>query len=87
MRDPYQGCINRELEKLGKALINMGTYDGQTIAGVISTSTHGSGITLEKFPDYLRSIFLLTEDGILSRLNVHTTMEFRKVLHKYRRQG
>jgi FAD/FMN-containing dehydrogenase len=60
--------VNRELEKLGKALINMGAYDGQTIAGVISTSTHGSGITLGAFPDYLRSIFLLTEDGTLHQI-------------------
>ncbi len=60
--------INRELEKLGKALINMGAYDGQTIAGVISTSTHGSGITLGAFPDYLRSIILLAEDGTLHQI-------------------
>src|SRR5580693_3925864 len=60
--------VNRELEKLGKALINMGAYDGQTIAGVISTSTHGSGITLGAFPDYLRSILLLAEDGSLHQI-------------------
>ena len=64
--------VNRELEKLGKALINMGAYDGQTIAGVISTSTHGSGIMLGAFPDYLRSIFLLAEDGTLHQIERST---------------
>jgi hypothetical protein len=57
--------VNKQLRKLGKALINMGAYDGQTIAGVVSTSTHGSGMTLGAFPDYLRAIFLLAENGIL----------------------
>lgn len=34
---------NELLDLDGRALINMGGYDGQTVAGVISTSTHGSG--------------------------------------------
>ena len=41
-------------------MINMGGYDGQTIMGAISTSTHGSGITLPPFPDLLRSLVLVT---------------------------
>ena len=57
--------LNKILEENGKALINMGAYDGQTVAGVISTSTHGSGISLGAFPDYVRAIFLLGEDGTL----------------------
>jgi hypothetical protein len=60
--------LNKALEKKGKALINMGAYDGQTIAGVVSTSTHGSGVTLGAFPDYLKAIFLLTEDGALLQI-------------------
>src|SRR3981081_617867 len=35
--------LNAYLESRGLALSNMGGYDGQTVAGVISTSTHGSG--------------------------------------------
>ena len=58
-------AVNRELEKRGKALINMGAYDGQTIAGVLSTSTHGSGMELGAFPAYLKAILLLAEDGTL----------------------
>jgi FAD/FMN-containing dehydrogenase len=61
-------AVNTALEQKGAALINMGAYDGQTIAGVISTSTHGSGVTLGAFPDYLKAIFLLTEDGTLRQI-------------------
>jgi FAD/FMN-containing dehydrogenase len=34
--------LNKELDVRHKALVNMGAYDGQTLGGVISTSTHGS---------------------------------------------
>jgi FAD/FMN-containing dehydrogenase len=61
-------AVNKALEKAGKALINMGAYDGQTIAGVLSTSTHGSGVELGAFPDYLKAIFLLGEDGTLYQI-------------------
>jgi L-gulono-1,4-lactone dehydrogenase len=60
--------LNKTLDSKGKALINMGAYDGQTIAGVVSTSTHGSGVTLGAFPDSLKAIFLLTEDGTLLQI-------------------
>jgi L-gulono-1,4-lactone dehydrogenase len=55
--------LNKLLDKMGKALINMGAYTGQTLAGVISTSTHGSGITLGAFPSYVRAIILVDENG------------------------
>lgn len=53
--------LNEEvLYKRNVGLKNMGGYDGQTIMGAISTSTHGSGITLPPFPDMLRSLVLAT---------------------------
>jgi L-gulono-1,4-lactone dehydrogenase len=54
-----------ELDMRGKALINMGAYTGQTIAGVISTSTHGSGISLDAFPGYVKAIIMVGENGKL----------------------
>src|SRR5206468_9241699 len=33
--------LNEALWAAGLGLVNMGGYDGQTVAGVISTSTHG----------------------------------------------
>src|SRR5512134_1720471 len=36
--------LNGALDRAGLALPQMGGYDAQTIAGVVSTSTHGSGL-------------------------------------------
>ncbi|KAJ1569519.1 hypothetical protein HK096_002851 [Nowakowskiella sp. JEL0078] len=52
--------LNKILVAGNLALINMGGYDGQTVAGVISTSTHGSGIGLQPFPDMVKSLVLAT---------------------------
>jgi hypothetical protein len=52
--------LNETLWNANLGLINMGGYDAQTIIGAISTSTHGSGISLGPFPDMVRSIVLAT---------------------------
>jgi len=52
--------LNKTLESRNLGLMNMGGYDGQTIIGATSTSTHGSGITLGPFPDMVRSLVLAT---------------------------
>ncbi len=52
--------LNKTLEQRDLGLMNMGGYDGQTIIGATSTSTHGSGITLPPFPDMVRSLVLAT---------------------------
>lgn len=66
------GTTNRELNSFldhhGLALSQMGGYDGQTIAGLISTSTHGSGITFGPFPDFVRSVDLVDGAGKLRRI-------------------
>jgi hypothetical protein len=55
--------LNAELDAHGLALPNMGGYDAQTIAGVVSTSTHGSGLKFPPFPDLVRSIDLVVSGG------------------------
>eukprot|EP01129_Flabellula_baltica_P011912 TRINITY_DN5299_c0_g1_i1.p1 TRINITY_DN5299_c0_g1~~TRINITY_DN5299_c0_g1_i1.p1 ORF type:complete len:699 (+),score=178.75 TRINITY_DN5299_c0_g1_i1:24-2099(+) len=52
------------LKHKGLGLLNMGGYDGQTIVGVISTATHGSGITLSCFPDLVKSLVLISTGKI-----------------------
>lgn len=52
--------LNKVLHDRNVGLSNMGGYDGQTIIGAISTSTHGSGITLPPFPDMLKSLVMAT---------------------------
>ncbi|MEF8887182.1 MAG: hypothetical protein V5A30_05195 [Haloarculaceae archaeon] len=42
------------------ALPNMGAWDGQTLAGAINTSTHGSGLGLGTFADLVRSVEIIT---------------------------
>jgi L-gulono-1,4-lactone dehydrogenase len=56
--------LNRWLDREhGLALSNMGGYDGQTIAGVISTSTHGSGLSFGPLSDFVRSMDLVAAGG------------------------
>lgn len=60
--------LNSFLDGKGLALSNMGGYDHQTVAGVISTSTHGSGITFGPLNDFVRSIDLVASAGRVYRI-------------------
>ena len=60
--------LNRLLDAKGYGLVNMGGYDAQSIAGVVSSSTHGSGIRFGPFPDAVRSLDLVVAGGKLIRL-------------------
>jgi L-gulono-1,4-lactone dehydrogenase len=60
--------LNDELDGMNLALPNMGGYDAQTIAGVVSTSTHGSGLRWGPFPDLVRSLDLVVAGGEALRL-------------------
>jgi L-gulono-1,4-lactone dehydrogenase len=60
--------LNAELDRRGLALSNMGGYDGQTIAGVISTSTHGSGTEFGPLSDFVRSLDLVGPGGVVYRV-------------------
>jgi hypothetical protein len=50
------------------ALPNMGGFDGQTVAGVISTSTHGSGIRFGPLSDLVRSLDVVAAAGVVHRI-------------------
>jgi D-arabinono-1,4-lactone oxidase/FAD binding domain len=60
--------LNADLHKRKLALPNMGGFDGQTIAGVISTSTHGSGIDFGPLSDLIRSIDVVGAGGVVYRI-------------------
>jgi L-gulono-1,4-lactone dehydrogenase len=60
--------LNEWLHSHGAALPNMGGFDGQTIAGVISTSTHGSGIEFGPLSDLVRSIDIVAAGGRVYRI-------------------
>ncbi len=60
--------LNAALARAGLAFGNLGGYDGQTMIGAISTSTHGSGLTLGPLASAVRSLDLVTSDGSLMRV-------------------
>jgi L-gulono-1,4-lactone dehydrogenase len=60
--------LNAYLDGRGLALSNMGGYDHQTVAGVISTSTHGSGITFGPLNDFVRSLDIVAAGGVVYRI-------------------
>ncbi len=60
--------LNVHLDRERLALTNMGGYDHQTVAGVISTSTHGSGIAFGPLNDFVRSLDLVASGGDVYRI-------------------
>jgi L-gulono-1,4-lactone dehydrogenase len=60
--------LNAELARRGLALENLGGYDGQSIAGVVSTATHGSGLRFGPLSDLVRSLDVVAGDGSLHRI-------------------
>ena len=48
----------------------MGGYDGQTVGGVISTATHGSGLRFGPITDDLRSLDVVTSGGDRHRIEL-----------------
>jgi hypothetical protein len=60
--------LNTALARAGLAFTNLGGYDGQTIVGAISTSTHGSGTQFGPLGDGVHSLDLVTTGGAVYRL-------------------
>lgn len=61
--------LNRELDRLGLAMGNLGDIDRQTIGGAISTATHGTGALLGNIPSQVESIDLMGPDGEVRSLS------------------
>jgi len=55
--------LNRELHSRGLAMANLGDIDTQTIAGAISTATHGTGSRLQNIPAQVSAIEIVTASG------------------------
>jgi hypothetical protein len=55
--------LNTWLDLNNRALFNMGGFDGQTIAGVMMTATHGSGLAYGPMADQIVSMQMVTEGG------------------------
>jgi len=55
--------LNPLLWERGRALPNLGDIDAQTVAGAISTGTHGTGATHRGLASQVRALELVTADG------------------------
>jgi L-gulonolactone oxidase len=60
--------LNEELARLGLALENMGDIDAQTVAGAISTGTHGTGAAFGNISARIEGIELVLADGSVREL-------------------
>jgi L-gulonolactone oxidase len=61
--------LNEELARLGLAMENLGDVDRQTIAGAISTGTHGTGARLRNISAQVEAIELVLGDGSMRELS------------------
>ncbi len=57
--------LNERLHEQGRALENLGDIDRQTLAGAISTATHGTGAKLRNISAQVEAVELVTADGEL----------------------
>ncbi len=60
--------LNAALACAGLGFENLGGYDGQTMIGAISTSTHGSGLKIPPLCDGVRGLDLVSTGGKFFRL-------------------
>jgi L-gulonolactone oxidase len=61
--------LNEELARLGLAMENLGDIDCQTLAGAISTGTHGTGSRLRNISAQVEGLELVLADGGVRRLD------------------
>jgi len=67
--------LNGELARLGLAMENLGDIDRQTIAGAISTGTHGTGAKLRNISAQVEGLELVLADGSVRALSAATHPE------------
>ena len=61
--------LNEELHRLGLAMENLGDIDRQTVAGAISTGTHGTGAKLRNISAQVEAVEVVTADGGVRELS------------------
>ncbi len=61
--------LNERLHELGRAMENLGDIDRQTLAGAISTATHGTGAGLRNISAQVEAMEVVTGDGELRALS------------------
>ena len=67
--------LNEQLHELGLAMENLGDIDRQTIAGAISTGTHGTGAKLRNISSQVVALELVLADGSVRELTAEADPE------------
>jgi FAD-linked oxidoreductase len=62
-------ALSQKLAEHGLAMPNLGDIDEQSIAGAISTATHGTGVTLRNLSAQVRALRLVTASGEVLELD------------------
>ncbi|HEU0250040.1 MAG TPA: D-arabinono-1,4-lactone oxidase, partial [Solirubrobacteraceae bacterium] len=68
-------ALNAQLAEHGLALENLGDIDVQSIAGAISTATHGTGAALRNIPSQVVELGLVLADGSMLRCSTESDPE------------
>jgi len=66
--------LNEELSRLGLAMENLGDIDRQTLAGAVSTGTHGTGAKLGNISSQIVGMELVLADGSIRELDGNGTL-------------
>jgi L-gulonolactone oxidase len=69
------GRLSLELDRLGLALENMGDIDVQTLAGALSTATHGTGARLPNISAQVEATELVLADGTVAEYSASSDPE------------
>jgi FAD-linked oxidoreductase len=68
-------ALNEHLAEHGLALENLGDIDVQSIAGAISTATHGTGARLRNIPSQVVALTLVLADGSMVECSAQSDPE------------
>ncbi len=68
-------ALNRELDRHGLALENLGDIDSQTLAGAISTGTHGTGLGFGGIATQVIGLRLVGPDGVSRDIDAESDPE------------
>ena len=66
--------LNRILAENGLAMPNLGDIDHQTVAGAISTGTHGSGRSHSTLASFVEAVTLVTGTGTVERVDASSPL-------------
>ncbi|MBP2369649.1 D-arabinono-1,4-lactone oxidase [Pseudonocardia parietis] len=71
--------LNRRLWAHGRALPNLGDIEQQTVAGAISTGTHGTGAGYRSIADGVRGLEVVLADGTVRRVTEGPLLDAARV--------